>query len=1557
MGRQPITAPGAAEPARPTAYPEPELELPEVPEPAEAPEPAPAPKPAKPVSPKRPKARPKAQSPEGMLMEAPRRLEPDVSTGEVVSAGAAQEALEIDYWMRTDRERSAYINEAADLARELGYDFEPVQEGIGPSANVYREQFEDRRMQAILEARQAHPDRFNGVPVTPDEIDRAMNDKLAAEWQDAADTLGAAPQSFLGRTVPEFVGRMGPAATDQVNAPLAVATVGLGASANLGRMMLLEGGLAMLGEAGTLPRQFDMAERLDIEDPNVGAQLALAGTIGAAFPAAVHGAGRVLSYGGRATAATNRELVRQWRKRAPDAMQPAERAAVNAVERDIAARDVGPAERPNEQPAELDRALEDMEAGRPPADDVPTPSAARVEELTTPPRAPSPTIEYELGPARPNPPDEKVLGVVSDAVSNVLGPKARIVVTSGRETDVNGNGRIDPSEQHGSNRHATGHAMDFRVYDSEGNLVTDDETFGAIARRAAEGGAKGIGFGGEYMGGQHMHIDLLEPGAGQDYTWASGANAIEGELEAVIAETSGRTLTDNLGALIRDSEGADYNTPSSYTVVTPPKPLTEMTLDEVDAWQDANQRAGAESTAAGGYQIIRETLQGLRAELELDGSTLFNEETQERLARALFERAGLSRYEAGEISADELANNLAGTWAALPLPDGRSVYAGDGLNAARVDRDTVLGVLGGDPYAAQGRPPPRMSRVPASGVRVDPRTYQFRTEVDESGVGTPLDRVSEWDELLAGDFIIHERFDGGRYIADGHHRKQLSDRLEAQGHSPIEFNAFVLREADGYTVEAVRAIAAVKNIEAGNASAIDAAKVLRVDPAMLEKLSLRNSHARDARGLMRLSDDGFDMVTNRIVREDHAAFVGELTSDGEMQEAILRALVAASPRNMAEARQIARDAQRAGLAAREDGAQGSLFGDAFDVQETLFKERAAVLSKALTQLKNDRKVFRTLVKERDRITEAGNELTQESNAARVDTDETALALIEKLVNRAGPLDDALNAAGRTARGGSVRGGVTEFLATVRSAIEGGDLGRLLDGEPRGATDGRTPDGAADEGAGGRSAQADDDGGAQRGAEGEEGRADDGGLDDAAERQEELDAALGFMFEAEEGLNRNRAAYEDAPVVRDPNTWNEVAETKAPEAIFPEPAGKTRHLGKEVGDQITPEEAAARLEEWKAEAARMGAEEDHSDKVILSLFDHSGEWSKPWEDAGFRVLRYDVESTEFQDLLEFFPTADIQDIWARGLEVYGVLSACPCTTFASSGARWWKTRHDVPSTEQVEKLFGPRMARYFDTPLEANKALKEVTSAIIEFANPSKFHVLENPRGRIRKETGLPPARLVFDPNHFGDPYTKETWLYGEFGDDLPTAHVDPTEGSRMQNKLRGDRDKAARSITPEGFAYSFFMANKPEPRPRSQAPAVRASEATDAGEQTLFDGIDPIRDRDRLDAAGAAPMRGGDAAMDVGLFDTGARDQPDMFAAEAGLGDAFDDPSPTAPAVAGQAEAAENDLRAALAEGLELRVPTGRTIDGEPETLDAAELLEDLDADTDFLGALDVCKA
>lgn len=194
-----------------------------------------------------------------------------------------------------------------------------------------------------------------------------------------------------------------------------------------------------------------------------------------------------------------------------------------------------------------------------------------------------------------------------------------------------------------------------------------------------------------------------------------------------------------------------------------------------------------------------------------------------------------------------------------------------------------------------------------------------------------------------------------------------------------------------------------------------------------------------------------------------------------------------------------------------------------------------------------------------------------------------------------------------------------------------------------------------------------------------------------------------------------------------------------------------------------------------------------DRKILSLFDVSGEWSRPYREAGYQVAHVDIQNAympcDIWDInREWFDDYDLHDIW-------GVLAALPCTNFASSGARWFKFKDA-------------------DGRTAASVAMAKHTLAIIEYLKPA-WWALENPVGRLNK---LVPEMTEFGPWYFqpcdfGDPYTKKTGIWGEFNRDLQRNYVEPTEGSKM-HKLPPSKDRQYwRSITPAGFAKAFFEGN------------------------------------------------------------------------------------------------------------------------------------------------------
>lgn len=232
--------------------------------------------------------------------------------------------------------------------------------------------------------------------------------------------------------------------------------------------------------------------------------------------------------------------------------------------------------------------------------------------------------------------------------------------------------------------------------------------------------------------------------------------------------------------------------------------------------------------------------------------------------------------------------------------------------------------------------------------------------------------------------------------------------------------------------------------------------------------------------------------------------------------------------------------------------------------------------------------------------------------------------------------------------------------------------------------------------------------------------------------------------------------------------------------------------------MTPAEALARIDVWKDRAKMQGAQRNNSDKVVLSFFDKTGAWSRPWEEAGYQVYRFDIQDNPETGDVNLFGAEFFGDWFGDfdGLDIYAILAACPCTDFAVSGARHFAAKDAAGRTV-------------------ASVQLVHQTLRAIEYFKPSIW-AIENPVGRIEKLGGLPQWRLAFDPYHVGDTYTKKTLIWGRFNADLPVAPVEPTEGSKMHRMYGGSSlaTKNARSVTPEGFAYAFFMANNAIDHPK-----------------------------------------------------------------------------------------------------------------------------------------------
>lgn len=189
--------------------------------------------------------------------------------------------------------------------------------------------------------------------------------------------------------------------------------------------------------------------------------------------------------------------------------------------------------------------------------------------------------------------------------------------------------------------------------------------------------------------------------------------------------------------------------------------------------------------------------------------------------------------------------------------------------------------------------------------------------------------------------------------------------------------------------------------------------------------------------------------------------------------------------------------------------------------------------------------------------------------------------------------------------------------------------------------------------------------------------------------------------------------------------------------------------------------------------------------LLSLFDHSGNWSKPYRDAGWNVVQVDIKNGI--DILTFN--------YRKYRRFDGILLAPPCTDFSLSGAQYWPIKDADGRTAYSVSL--------------VRKGLE-----IVDYFNPD-FWGLENPLGRISKcvpELGEPS--YWFNPSDYGENYTKRTYLWGKFTPPMPLftggaigIPVPVQENFIMKLGGKSERTKELRSVTPPGFAKAFYLSN------------------------------------------------------------------------------------------------------------------------------------------------------
>lgn len=199
---------------------------------------------------------------------------------------------------------------------------------------------------------------------------------------------------------------------------------------------------------------------------------------------------------------------------------------------------------------------------------------------------------------------------------------------------------------------------------------------------------------------------------------------------------------------------------------------------------------------------------------------------------------------------------------------------------------------------------------------------------------------------------------------------------------------------------------------------------------------------------------------------------------------------------------------------------------------------------------------------------------------------------------------------------------------------------------------------------------------------------------------------------------------------------------------------------------------------------------------MSCFDKTTNMVRPWAEAGYLCYCVDMQHQRGERREGNIITvgANMLDWLPPSGEIAFAAFFPPCTDVAVSGARWFRDK-GLGSLIRSLELF------------KRSVDLAELIGAP---------YLIENPVNTVATYWREPDYR--FQPNEYGDPYTKATWLWTGNGFVMPPVvkpgdmfgaptWVEPTEGSKMWKLPPSEERANLRSATPMGFARAVFEAN------------------------------------------------------------------------------------------------------------------------------------------------------
>ncbi len=247
------------------------------------------------------------------------------SYAETMQAGFLKDHVERNVWNYLERKEAEIASELAGSME--GFDLEdPAPAMPGPRRETSHKKTARETARLLDRAGRfaaAHPEKVGDMPVTREQFDARVRERVLEEYGELGAILGMA--DHFGA---ETLGALGGGVAD----PMTILSLPFGAPGRIGigATMLIEGAAGSLAEAMDLPRQQEMADYLGIEMGSPAVQLAVAGLTSAGIGGAIAGGARFLEYRRTRSAA-------QGEQASPDESAADHEARVAAAREDLEA--------------------------------------------------------------------------------------------------------------------------------------------------------------------------------------------------------------------------------------------------------------------------------------------------------------------------------------------------------------------------------------------------------------------------------------------------------------------------------------------------------------------------------------------------------------------------------------------------------------------------------------------------------------------------------------------------------------------------------------------------------------------------------------------------------------------------------------------------------------------------------------------------------------------------------------------------------------------------------------------------------------------------------------------------------------------------------------------------------------------------------------------------------------------------------------------------------------------------------------------------------------------